>query len=73
MENPFDTKVLAERLKAKGLGIAEDLVVVVEKETLAWIKESLKLTEGKLDDLLIPLIEVLEPMIDKQIDKISQI
>lgn len=51
MEKAYDVKVLVEKLKARGLDIAEDMAMVVIEETAAWVVESAALSENKIDDL----------------------
>lgn len=68
---PYDFKVLMERLKAKGLDIAEDAVVMIWNETSAWVKESAQVSVSKMDDLAIPVIEIVDGFAKVQIDKID--
>lgn len=71
MEKPFDPKALAEKLKGKGLPIAEELVKDLEEALIEWISESVALTDSKLDDLAIPVLAAIKPLIDAQVAKID--
>lgn len=71
MEKPFETKALAERLKAKGLDIAEEFVVVLVDETLGWVSDSVTMSESKVDDLALAVIPAVKPYIMAQIDRID--
>lgn len=78
MEKPFDLKDLANRIKVKSsdvkgkaLDFAEDEAKLVVEETLAWIQDSVIATENKVDDLAVPVLMVIKPVIMKQVDKID--
>ena len=67
----MDKKKLVEILKKNGLNIAEDTAILAVKSIFKAIPEIVKETENKVDDLLIPLISVVEPSILKLLDKID--
>lgn len=71
MTKPFDTEALVLMLKEQGLPVVEEMAIKIEEVILTWIEESVKLSESKLDDLAIPIIQVLKPLIDAQIAKID--
>ena len=71
METAFDIKALAEKLKSKGLDVAEDGVKILEESLVEWINESVVLTPSKIDDIAIPVLMALKPLLDLQIDKID--
>lgn len=72
MNKPFDTKDLAERLKAQGLPVLEDTAEVVVKEIFAWTKDSLAIHPNALvKSLGLPAVAVLEPLALEQVDKID--
>lgn len=72
MEKPFDFKVLAAKLKEKGLIHAEDAAESVAKEVFAWTKESAALHSNPLVKSLVPvLITSVEPIAFEAIDKID--
>lgn len=71
METAFDIKALAEKLKSKGLDVAEDGVKILEESLVEWINESVLITPSKIDDIAIPVLMALKPLLDQQIDKID--
>ena len=71
MEKAYDVKALVEKLKGKGLEVAEDVAVIAVGEVIAWFKESALLSENKYDDLVLAILPMLEAEILKQIDKID--
>lgn len=71
MTNAFEISGLVEKLKAKGLPLAEEAVQLVEESVIEWIQESVLLTPTLVDDLAIPVLAALKPMIDAQIAKIA--
>ena len=72
MEKAFDTKVLIERLKAKGLDVAEDLAEVLVTETMDWASESCAMHENVLVKAIgVPAVAMLKPLALGQVDKID--
>lgn len=71
MEKPYDLQDLANRLKAKGLENAEKYVGDIYVETKGWAKESAALSENKIDDVIAPFYDQLDPFVLPQIDKID--
>jgi len=71
MEKAYQLTDLAEKLKAEGLDVAEDVAGKVLKCTMAWLKESAALSENKMDDMVAPLLVPIENYILTQIDKID--
>jgi hypothetical protein len=68
----YEVKALAEKLKSKGLEVAEDAAKVVVEETLQWVAEEAVKSEIKIDDLLVAIIPVVKPHILAAVDKIDQ-
>jgi hypothetical protein len=68
----YEVKALAEKLKSKGLEVAEDAAKVVVEETLQWVAEEAVKSENKIDDLLVAIIPVVKPHILAAVDKIDQ-
>lgn len=58
-------------LKEAGLEIAEGMSVLTVKACFKAIPKILQATENKYDDLLIPVISILEPKIIEVLDKID--
>jgi len=71
MEKAYDTKALVEKLKGRGLDLAEDAAGIALEEVLAWFEESARMSENKYDDLVIAIIPMLKEEALKQIDKID--
>jgi hypothetical protein len=71
MEKAFDVAVLADKLKARGLDVAEDAAKAIVEETVAWVKASVALTENKFDDFFMVIEPMLMPELAKQVDKID--
>lgn len=79
MEKPFELKALGEKIKehaAKdGLQLAEQAAEKLAKAAYLglkdWTKESATLTENKIDDIVAPVIDYLDPMVLPQIEKID--
>ena len=67
----YNVKKLGARLKSKGLIVAEDAAEVILEETCEWLKEEALESKTPLDDILIVLLPVIKPIIDKQVDKID--
>lgn len=69
MEKAYDVKVLVEKLKARGLDIAEDAAIIMIEETAAWVSESAVLSENKIDDLaalgMPQLVKLAKGLADK--------
>ena len=71
MEKAYDFGEFAKRLKEQGLIAAEDLAGGVYMELKKWLSESAALSENKLDDIAIPFLNQLDPIVLPQIDKID--
>jgi hypothetical protein len=75
MEKAYDLKDLGEKLKAKGLPIAEDMLEKIAGEVYlavkAWAKESAPLSETKVDDFVSPFYDQLDAIVLPLIDKID--
>lgn len=71
MENAYDLKDLGARLKAKGLVEVEDAAGEFYTEFKAWLEESAKLSENPWDDMAVPFLKQVDPIVLPQIDKID--
>ena len=71
MEKAYDLKVLGEKLKARGLDLAEEGAKIVVEEMFSWLEESCKVSPNKYDDLLLVVMPIVKPEIMKQVDKID--
>ena len=69
MESAYQLKALVDKLKARGLDVAEDAAKIMVEETFNWVGESAAMSENKVDDLvalgLPKLQEIVMPFIDK--------
>ena len=50
MDKAYDVKALAEKLKARGLDVAEDVATEVLGAVFEFFEESAVLSENKYDD-----------------------
>lgn len=75
MTKAYDLKDLGEKLKAKGLPIAEDMLEKIAGEVYLavkqWAKESAPLSETKVDDFVSPFYDQLDAIVLPLIDKID--
>lgn len=67
----YDVKVLLEKLKARGLDIAEDMAMVAIEEIAAWVQESAVLSENKIDDVAALGMPQLVNLVKQLADKID--
>lgn len=71
MEKAYDLKDLGERLKKHGLDIAEDTVKMIYVELKGWLVDSAAKSENKIDDLVAPFLNQLDPIVLPAVDKID--
>lgn len=71
MEKAYDVKVLAEKLKGRGLDVAEEAAKIIVEEALAWVEESAKLSATPYDDMGLIVVPQLKKLALAQIDKID--
>jgi len=71
MEKAFESKALVEKLKSRGLDVAEEAAKVLVEEVLDWAQASVLMTENKFDDLVAPFIPQVKEAALKAIDKID--
>lgn len=71
MEKAFDIKALVAKLDAKGVPVLEDAAKVLVEETLAWVEESVMMTENKIDDVAVAFFPMLKGMIKPALDQID--
>jgi hypothetical protein len=64
-------KELVDALKDNGLEVAEDAVLTLFKVVYPFITKFVLSTPNKLDDIVVVLLPVLEPIILDYIDKID--
>lgn len=71
MEKAWELKGLIEELKAKGLDLAEDAAAHVVVAVIDWVEASVKLSENKIDDLVIAFLPMIKDEALKLVDKID--
>lgn len=64
-------KIIVDEFKAEGLEIAEEVAVKLTKVAFRVLPKVVAATETKVDDLLIPLLAVVEAPVMKALDKID--
>lgn len=63
---------LVEKLKEKGLDLAEDAVKIIVDEVAVWADaEAMKGEHGFVDVAVKALIPLAKPLLDDQVDKID--
>ncbi len=68
--NAFDVKELVERLKVKGIPLAEDVVQDLTKEIFAWAGESCAL-KGGFFAVAVPLLPLVLAQVVAAEDKLD--
>lgn len=73
MTNAFDLKDLADRLKAKGLPVAENILQEATKEIFAWAGESCAIKGGLflVGTTLLPILSDQVVRMEDSIDGIA--
>ena len=71
MEKAYDVKFLLEKLKGRGLNLAEDAAKGVVEDLFLFIEESAKLSASPYDDMALIVLPKLKDMALAQIDKID--
>lgn len=71
MEKAYDLKALGEKLKSKGLDLAEDGAGHVYQALKEWLKESAALSTNPFDNMVVPFLDQADAVVLPQIDKID--
>lgn len=71
MEKAFDIKVLADKLKKRGLDIAEEALMIVIDESVDWAVESAAKSENAVVKVVAPILVVAKPHLKEIADKID--
>ena len=71
MEKAYDLKVLGEKLKERGLDLAEESLVIVAEELFEWVRESAIASKTPYDDMALIVLPELKKLALKGIDKID--
>lgn len=79
MDKAYDLRALGEKIiahaKSEGLAIAEEAVEKLGKAvytgTTEWLQESATLSTNPIDNMIVPLLDYVDDMVEKQIAKID--
>ena len=71
MEKAYDVKVLLEKLKDRGLDLAEEAAVIVVEEVCDWVVESAAVSATPFDDVAAVVMPALKKEAVKLADKID--
>lgn len=69
MEKAYDIKDLVSKINIKEIG--EEGAKQAAKAVFAWLKESAQLSSTPFDNILIPVLEMAEPKVLEELDKIN--
>lgn len=67
----YDIKVLIEKLKTKGIDLAEKAARDAVNEVFDWVTESVKTSSTPFDDVLLLVLPKAKEMALKEVDKID--
>ncbi len=67
----YDVSVLAAKLKAHGLDIAEEAVRDVVEDVFSWVEDSVKESTTPYDDILLGILPVVKSEVLKRVDTID--
>jgi len=70
-DKAYSGKILLERLKLRGIDIAEEAAKALVEETLGWVKDSAAASDNKIDDVIVGLFPPLEEYVYSKIDEID--
>jgi hypothetical protein len=71
MEKAYDPKALVEKLKLRGLDLAEDAAKILVEEVSAWLVESSVLSATPYDDIVAVVMPIIKKTVLEQVDKID--
>lgn len=71
MLKPYDLKDLAEKLKARGLDMAEEGAKIVIEETSKWVEESAELSPTPFDNIAVVVMPEIKKLALAAADKID--
>jgi hypothetical protein len=71
MQKAYDVNELLNMMKADGLDMVESQVGKVYKNLKEWAQKSAVLSENKIDDIVAPFANHLDPILLPLIDKID--
>jgi hypothetical protein len=71
MDKAYDLKALGEKLKGRGLDLAEESVKILVEESFDWVAESAKLSATPYDDMAAVILPKLKELALAAVDKID--
>lgn len=71
MEKAYDLKDLGEKLKGKGLDLAEDSAKIIFETVVEWVEESATISPNIYDDLLKMALPQIKKVVLEKIDLID--
>lgn len=71
LEKAYDPKALVEKLKGRGLDLAEEAGKIVVEEVFAWVEESAKLSPTPYDDIALIVMPQLKAKALAAVDKLD--
>ena len=70
-QKAYDLKKLTERLKVRGLDVAEEAAAVIVEELSDWVIESAPISKTPFDDVLVAVMPIMKKELLKVVDKID--
>lgn len=67
----YDIKMLGEKLKARGLDVAEDALKGLVEDVFSWVESSVKESATPYDDIALGILPVIKNETLKKIDTID--
>lgn len=67
----YDVKALVEKLKGRGLNIAEDAAKGAASDVLGWFADEVKKSPTPFDDIVLIVVDQLKIALEKELDKID--
>lgn len=71
MEKAYDLKYLAEKLKGRGLDLAEEGVKIFAEEFFLFLEESAKVSANPYDDMALVILPKIKEVALTAADKID--
>lgn len=71
MTTAYDIKALLEKLKGRGLDLAEEAAKIVVEETFGWVEESAKLSKTPFDDMGLIVLPQLKALALAGVDRLD--
>lgn len=71
LNKAYDLKVLSQRLKDRGLDLAEDALVIVTEELSDWTVDSAVLSKTPWDDIAATVMPQMKGFVMQQVDQVD--